>query len=449
MLVFDSNVISVSELNRHVRTLLESGLPQQWVGGEISNLTLAASGHAYFSLKDKNAQIRAVMFRNRVVNLDFRLREGMQVEVRGLVTLYEARGDYQINIDTVRQAGLGRLFEAFERLKAALAQEGLFDTAQKRALPKVVRSVGVVTSLQAAALRDVLTTLQRRMPSLPVILYPTPVQGDGAAQQIALAIRTASARAEVDVLLVCRGGGSIEDLWAFNEEVVARAIAACAIPVVSGVGHETDFTICDFVADIRAPTPTAAAELVSPDYHVLLAALKQQARRLARAVRVLVERHAQRVDGLAQRLISPRERLQRQQRELVQLARRLQYHARAVLQRERWRLDVSAQRLSHARPRLERVRHTLTQLAHALQHARAQAMTGHAHRLARLADQLDSLNPNAVLGRGYAIVQKRDGCAVRAASELAAGEQVMLRLAQGALDATINAVPQQQALPFE
>ena len=259
-----ADIISVSTLNRMARSLLENGLPPQWIGGEISNLTLAASGHAYFSLKDASAQVRCVMFRQRMSRLAFTPREGMQVELRGTVTLYEARGDYQIAVDTMREAGLGRLFEAYDRLRRRLAEEGLFDEAHKRALPPHPRAIGIVTSPAAAALRDVVTTLRRRMPSIPLVLYPTPVQGSDAGRQIAQAIATASRRDEVDVLIVCRGGGSIEDLWAFNEEAVARAIVACRIPVVSGVGHETDTTIADFAADCRAPTPTAAAELVSP-----------------------------------------------------------------------------------------------------------------------------------------------------------------------------------------
>ncbi|MFP5403699.1 MAG: exodeoxyribonuclease VII large subunit [Gammaproteobacteria bacterium] len=244
-------VLTVSELNRMARRALESQLPLLWVEGEVSNFTRAASGHWYFSLKDANAQVRCVMFRGRNQFADFTPANGDHVEVRALPSLYEARGDFQLGAEQIRRAGAGRLYEAFLKLKARLDAEGLFDPAKKRALPRFPRTLGIVTSPQAAALHDVLTALSRRMPGLPVILYPTPVQGAGAGAQIAAAIRTAGARAECDVLLVCRGGGSLEDLWAFNDEAVARAIAMSPMPVVSGVGHETDFTIADFAADLR------------------------------------------------------------------------------------------------------------------------------------------------------------------------------------------------------
>ena len=256
-------VLTVTALNAQVARLLERTFPLTWIGGEISNFTKASSGHWYFTLKDDAAQVRAVMFRGRAQFAGFIPREGDKVEVRALVTLYGARGDYQINVEAIRRAGVGALYEAFLRLKDKLTAQGLFDQDRKRAMPMFTRSVGIVTSPQAAALRDVLTALQRRAPHLRIVLYPAPVQGQGAALKIADAIAVASHRAEVDVLLVVRGGGSIEDLWSFNEEVVARAIAGCSVPVISGVGHETDFTIADFAADMRAATPTAAAELAA------------------------------------------------------------------------------------------------------------------------------------------------------------------------------------------
>ena len=264
-LATQQTVISVAELNRLARGAVERGVPLVWVAGEISNFKRYDSGHCYFTLKDDAAQVDAVMFRHKAQNLDWKPDNGMQVEVRATATVDEARGKFQLVVDAMRRAGLGALYAAFEKLKARLEQEGLFDPALKRALPPFPRTVGVVTSPQAAALRDVITTLRRRMPGISVIIYPTPVQGEGAGAKIADAIALAGARAECDVVIVCRGGGSIEDLWAFNEEAVARAIRACPLPVVSGVGHETDFTIADFAADARAPTPTAAAELVSPD----------------------------------------------------------------------------------------------------------------------------------------------------------------------------------------
>src|SRR5262249_21863748 len=258
-------IISVAELNRIARELLEQRLPLMWVAGELSNCKRYESGHCYFTLKDANAQVDCVMFRNRAQLLGWQPQDGMQVEVRASPTLYEARGKFQLTVETMRRSGRGALYEAFARLKLKLEREGLFDPARRRPLPRFARVVGIVTSPRAAALRDVLTTLERRMPGLQVVVYPTPVQGGTAARSVAAGIATASTRAECDVLILCRGGGSIEDLWAFNEEVVARAIVASAIPVVTGIGHETDFTIADFAADFRAPTPTGAAERVSPD----------------------------------------------------------------------------------------------------------------------------------------------------------------------------------------
>src|SRR2546422_1785968 len=267
---FPSEILTVSGLARSVRELLERRYPLLWVAGEMSNFTVAKSGHGYFVLKDEHAQVRCVMFRQRQQNLEWTPRDGMQVEVQALVSLYEPRGDFQLNVETMRRAGLGALFEAFLRLRDKLEKEGLFNTDTKRALPSLPRAIGVITSREAAALRDVLTTLARRNPSTEVVVFPVQVQGEGAAEKIASALRIAARVGGCDVILLVRGGGSIEDLWAFNEEIVARAIRACPIPVVTGIGHETDFTIADFVADRRAPTPTAAAELVSPERAGLL-----------------------------------------------------------------------------------------------------------------------------------------------------------------------------------
>ncbi len=257
-------VLSVSQLLRSARDMLERRFPLQWISGEVSNLRPAASGHLYFTIKDETAQVDCVMFKSRAAALDWEPADGLRVEVRALVTMYEPRGRFQLNVEAMRRAGLGPLYERFLKLKDKLGREGLFDPDAKRTIPEHPGQIGIVTSLAAAALRDVLTTLRRRNASIPVIVYPAPVQGEGAAAKLAQALATANARAECDVLLLVRGGGSIEDLWQFNEETLARAIRASQIPVVCGVGHETDFTIADFAADARAPTPTAAAEMVSP-----------------------------------------------------------------------------------------------------------------------------------------------------------------------------------------
>lgn len=443
------DVISVTTLNRMARDLLERGLPPVWIGGELSNLTLAASGHAYFSLKDGSAQIRCVLFRHKRAQLGFNLAEGMQVELRGTVTLYEARGDYQISVDTMRQAGLGRLYEAFEKLKAKLAAEGLFDEAGKRALPPHPRTIGIVTSPAAAALRDVVSTLKRRMPSIQLILYPTPVQGEGSARQIEAAIRTASARREVDVLIVCRGGGSIEDLWSFNEECVARAIADSPVPVVSGVGHETDFTIADFVADRRAPTPTAAAELVSPSREQLQNTLEMTRRHLYRALARQLTDKSQQLDFLARRLVHPGERLARQRAKLAEAHSRLLRQGREMIVRRQWALDLTRSRLLRRMPEPRVHANRLANAAAALERAMHGITDSRANHLARLAGTLEALNPDAVLARGYAIVENGAGHAVLAPNELQEGEAVTLRLAQGCTQAVVHhPAGVQPELPF-
>ncbi|POZ61754.1 exodeoxyribonuclease VII large subunit [Chromobacterium alticapitis] len=445
----NQDVISVTSLNRMARDLLEAGLPPVWIGGEISNLTLAASGHAYFSLKDGGAQVRCVMFRHKLSQLPFRPQEGMQVELRGQVTLYEARGEFQINVGEMRAAGLGRLYEAFERLKAKLQAEGLFDTARKRELPAHPAAIGIVTSPAAAALRDVVSTLRRRMPGIPLILYPAQVQGEGSARQIADAVRTAGEREEVDVLIVCRGGGSIEDLWSFNEEIVARAVAACPIPTVSGVGHETDFTICDFVADRRAPTPTAAAELVSPNREHLAMQLEQTRRALERALSRLLTDKAQQLDFLGRRLTHPGAKLRTQADKLNALSQTLRQRVHGAFEQGRWRLQLASTRLARHQPDLAGQIQSLQQRQARLLRARDRLLERRAQQLARLEATLTALNPEAVLARGYAIVQKQNGQPVKSPAELLDHEKVTLRLAEGSVEARIeHAHGVQPELPF-
>lgn len=431
-------VLTVSELNRMARRALESQLPLLWVEGEVSNFTRAASGHWYFSLKDAAAQVRCVMFRGRNQFAEFIPANGDHVEIRALPSLYEARGEFQLGAEAIRRAGAGRLYEAFLRLKAKLEAEGLFDPAKKRPLPRFPRTLGIVTSPQAAALHDVLTALARRMPGLPVILYPTPVQGAGAGAQIAAAIRTAGERAECDVLLVCRGGGSLEDLWAFNDEAVARAIVASPMPVVSGVGHETDFTLADFAADLRAPTPTAAAELASPARQALL----QQLDHLARQLRHRMERKQQgemlRLDYLARRLVHPAEQLRRRQGELLQLERHLGNAVRARLTREALRLAQLSQRLPTPIHAVRREQHRLDALGTRARHAVGAGLVQRRLDLGRLAASLAHLNPEAVLARGYSIVQMEDGAVVHDAGVLAPGEPIGIRFHRGRVRARVE-----------
>ena len=433
-------VLTVSELNRMARRALESQLPLLWVEGEVSNFMRAASGHWYFSLKDANAQVRCVMFRGRNQFADFTPVNGDHVEIRALPSLYEARGEFQLGAESIRRAGAGRLYETFLKLKAKLEADGLFDPAKKRPLPRFPCCLGVVTSPQAAALHDVLTALARRAPGLPVILYPTPVQGAGAGAQIAAAIRTAGARAECDVLLVCRGGGSLEDLWAFNDEAVARAIAASPMPVVCGVGHETDFSLADFAADVRAPTPTAAAELASPAQQELQQQLGHLARQLAHHLARRQHHEMQRLDYLARRLVHPTEQLRRQQDAVSQLAQRLRHASRARLTREQLRIAQLDQRLVTP---LHAVRREQQNLASLGARARRALETSAARRqlnLARLASSLDHLNPEGVLARGYSIVQLENGAVVQDAATLIAGDRVGLRFHRGHARARVESV---------
>jgi exodeoxyribonuclease VII large subunit len=431
----DADVIAVSDLNRMARSLIERQLPLLWVAGEISNFRRYDSGHCYFVLKDAQAQVRCVMFRHRAQHLGWKPADGAQVAVRALPTLYEARGDFQLNVEAMRQAGAGALYEAFARLKAKLDAEGLFDPDRKRPLPRFPRRIGIVTSLQAAALRDVLTTLGRRMPGLPVVIYPTLVQGEGAAAQIAAAIQTAGQRAECDVLLVCRGGGSIEDLWAFNEEMVARAIVACPIPVISGVGHETDFTIADFAADVRAPTPTAAAELASPDRAQLQAQLGRAASGLVRA-----ELRMQALDYLTRRLVHPGERIAEQRRNLAHLAARLVAAMGHAAETWQWRLRELAREWRALKPDFAAAAERQRDLTLRLQRAARVRADSLAARLRSLEAQLAQLNPENVVGRGYAIVRNASGEVVRDAAMLAGGDDIDVALARGGATARVMAV---------
>jgi len=435
-----AGVITVSELNRTARALIERQLPLLWVAGEISNFRRYDSGHCYFVLKDAQAQVRCVFFRHRAQHLDWKPVDGAQVEVRAVPTLYEARGDFQLNVESMRQAGSGALYEAFARLKARLEAEGLFDPARKRPLPRFPRCIGIVTSLQAAALRDVLTTLGRRMPGLPVVIYPTLVQGEGAAAQIAAAIATAGRRAECDVLLVCRGGGSIEDLWAFNEEPVARAIVGSPMPVVSGVGHETDFTIADFAADLRAPTPTAAAELISPSRVELGAQLAQLARGLARAARRRLEQHMQGLDYLMRRLVHPGERIAEQRRHLEHLVARLTSAMGHAAETWQWRVRELAREWRALKPDFAAARERQRDLTLRLQRAARVRVETTAAQLKSLEAQLAQLNPENVLGRGYAIVRDARGGVVRDANRLVAGDDVSIALGRGEASARVTGI---------
>ena len=426
-----NRIFSVGELNFAAKQLLENGLPLLWVRGEISNFVSASSGHWYFSLKDEQAQVRCVMFRHKSQYLNWKPKNGLQVEVLALATLYEARGDFQLTLEQMRPAGLGVLYEAFERLKRELESEGLFDVARKRKLPFVPTQIGIVTSPQAAALCDVLTTLAKRMPSITVLLYPTPVQGEGSAQKIAQAIRLANERAECDVLLVCRGGGNIEDLWAFNEEVVARAIVASFIPIVSGVGHETDFTIADFVADERAPTPTAAAQCVVPDGDDLLKNLRNLAHHLQRAQRNKLQNAMQSLDYSQRRLVHPARQLQNKTVQLGQLQFRMQRAFVYCKQQQHWRWQSLAQRLRAASSDFARLQDRQTNLAERLVKAMRSSQAQRLVILENAAQNLTLLDPKQVLMRGYSLVQDEKGNIVSHTDQLVTGTELRIIFEKG------------------
>jgi len=433
-------VMTVTALNQAVARLLERTFPLTWISGEVSNFTKASSGHWYFTLKDDAAQVRAVMFRGRAQYANFIPREGDKVEVRALVTLYGARGDYQINVEAIRRAGVGSLFEAFQRLKEKLDAAGLFHPERKRALPLFPRTVGIVTSPQAAALRDVLTALKRRAPHVHVVLYPTPVQGQGAGEKIAAAIDTASLRNDCDVLIVCRGGGSIEDLWSFNDEDVAYAVANCRMPVISGVGHETDFTICDFAADLRAATPTAAAELAVTPRADWMASLRADVIDLRRAMRRTVGDASQNLDNYTRRLLSPGAQIRQQRLKLLALSTAMTHANRAPLSQARFQLDRLSGRLGARKPDVTAARSRLSDFQHRVTMSVSTQLTQRRDALAALSSQLELLNPQRTLERGYAIVTDEQGAIVRAPAQLKPRNTLNLRLAEGSAQVSVESV---------
>lgn len=409
-------ILTVAELNRAARRLLEQQFPLLWVAGEISNLTRAASGHVYFSLKDAQAQVRCVMFRSRAQLLPWQLDNGQQVELQALVTLYEARGDFQLNVEGMRRAGIGRLYELFLKLREKLAAEGLFAPERKRAIPRYPKRVGIVTSPQAAALRDVIAAFRRRAPHVELVIYPTLVQGTEAPAAIVAALNAAYARNECELLLVVRGGGSIEDLWAFNDEALARTLAVAPAPTIAGVGHETDTTIADYVADRRAATPTAAAELASAGWFEAAAKIDALDAALRDAMQSALETRMQALDRLALRLVHPAQRLAATRQRIELLAHRLQ---------------AALQQRTAQQPHLDRLNQRLRQ-AMAAQCARRH------QQLSRCQGALAALSPLATLERGYSIVRGPYGAIVRDAAQLAAGDELQLQFARGEVGARVK-----------
>lgn len=435
-------VFTVSQLNSEVRALLESQFPLIWVEGEISNLARPASGHLYFSLKDDAAQVRCAMFKMRNRLLDFQPENGQQVLIRTRVSLYPARGDFQLIAEHMEVAGDGALRRQFEMLKHRLSEEGLFDPEHKRPLPALPTRLGVITSPSGAAIRDIISVLKRRFPGIPVLIYPVPVQGTEAPAAIVEALRNAAARQECDLLIVARGGGSLEDLWAFNDEAVARAIYHSPIPVVSGIGHEIDFTITDFVADHRAPTPSAAAELVSPDRAEWHDALQGKQRRLLQAWKNTVGQHQQTLGWLRRHLKHPGQRLQEKAQRLDDLEQRLDYARQSHMRHRYAQLGTLQARLQGCSPapglrELQLRLISLNRAGNRAIHARLQRAQ---HQLGELGHALDTVSPLATLSRGYAIVQTSQGRVVRKASELNIGDKLNARLGQGRADCVVEGI---------
>ena len=391
----EAKVFSVKEINRLVRELLEQSFPSFWISGEISNFISASSGHWYFSLKDDEAQVRCTMFKNKNMAADWTPKNGEKIEAKCFIGLYEARGEYQLNVDLIRHAGAGLLSEAFNQLKERLLKEGLFETSRKKLIPQFPKSIGVISSPTGAAIEDILTTLKRRSPHIPVFIYPSLVQGKEAPVAIVKAIETANIRMECDVLILARGGGSIEDLWAFNEEIVARAIVASKIPTITGVGHETDTTIADFVSDLRAPTPTGAAELVTSHTVELVKTIQVYKNQLNKVMAGVIRELMQKIDYLEKRLISPRQQIQRQKEQIHQYIQRInQSMKNAMIQ---YRLEVDKLKLN-----------------------------------------LDHLNPHAVLSRGYSIITNVDGQIVNNVNQLKLDDKIRIQLNHGQADANIS-----------
>nr|WP_315543752.1 exodeoxyribonuclease VII large subunit [uncultured Aggregatibacter sp.] len=429
------NIYSVSQLNQSVRLMLENQLGAVWLTGEISNFSQPVSGHWYLSLKDENAQVRCAMFRMKNLRVSFRPTNGMQVLVRANVSLYEPRGDYQLIIESMHLAGEGLLMQQFEALKLKLAAEGLFAQHLKKNLPHFSKAVGIITSKTGAALQDILHILQRRDPSLKIIIYPTAVQGKDAATEIAQMIELANQRQEVDVLIVGRGGGSLEDLWCFNEEMVARAIFHSHLPVISAVGHETDVTIADFVADVRAPTPSAAAELVSRNQTELLQQLQYRRQRLEIALDRLFAEKQQKLKHLSLRLHNqhPQAQLRIQQQLIMQLSHRLQQSLRHRWQKKAENLTALSMRL-YKNPlplRLQQYEQQLAQLKVRLNSHMNLTLSLQQKQLAHLCGKLDSLSPLKVLARGYSITQNQQNLTIRSLKDVNVGEQIKTRLTDG------------------
>jgi len=438
------NIFTVSKLNSNVRRLLEAELNLVWIEGELSNLAQPASGHIYFSLKDAKAQVSCAMFKGRKQLLRFKPENGQKVLVRAKVSLYEPRGNFQLIAEHMEEAGDGALQRAFEELKAKLASEGLFDEELKRPVPELPERIGVITSATGAAIRDVLSVLKRRFPAIPILVYPVPVQGDQAAPEIAQALQLASERQDCDVILLVRGGGSLEDLWAFNEEIVARAIVACNIPIISGVGHEVDFTIADFAADVRAPTPSAAAELISPDQDVYLQSFNWYQQRLQQLILNKIERHNEQLGWLQKRLNQqhPVNYLQQQAQKLDELEQKLYMAWQYLVKDQQYRLQNLLGRLLSASPKyaISSGQQRTSELTHRLELAAQSFFNYKKQQLASLSRTMHAISPLETLSRGYAITANESGKNLTKSSQVKTGDTILTRLHQGQLVSRVEKI---------
>jgi exodeoxyribonuclease VII large subunit len=435
-----SSVISVTELNRRARLAIEKSLPSCWIDGEISNWVQASSGHWYFTLKDQQSSVKCAFFRNRNQFMDWKPSEGNRVEVRAQATLYEPRGDYQLIVDVMRRAGQGELYEEFLRLKAKLDAEGLFQSTLKLPLPKLPRIVGIVTSLQAAALQDALKTLQNRWPASKVIIYPSSVQGGDAADSLTQALSTAIQRQECDVLLLIRGGGNLEDLHAFNNEKLARSIRSTNIPIITGIGHETDFSIADFASDLRAATPTAAAQSAVPDKVEMQAKCTKLQSGMINSLQRLMYQSMQTLDGLTRRVLHPANRITHAKTNVQQLKSRLSLNSTYRINQLKHKLEYSKIRHSAQRPDCESIRlRTMTRIS-ALETALLLGLDQRKSRLNNAIKSLQQLHPERILSRGYCIVQTVDGVVLRDAGSVTPDSKLKITLRTGYLDATVNKV---------
>lgn len=438
----DRDVYTVSRLNREVRVLLERGFGTLWLEAEISNFARPSSGHWYFSLKDAGAQVRCAMFRQRNMLCAFAAKDGQKVLVRARIGLYEPRGEYQLIIDHMEDAGLGALKRQFEELSAKLEREGLFAAGRKRPVPSLPRRIGVVTSPTGAAVRDILHVLARRFPAVDVLIYPVPVQGAQAAGDIIAALRLAGSRAECDVLILARGGGSLEDLWAFNDEGLARAIVASPLPIITGIGHEVDFTIADFAADVRAPTPTAAAELLARVKEELVADLATRRARLLRAWRAQAEKRQAQLDSRRARIADPRRLIGERRLRLDKLQQRLEAKLREESGERGQRMQALRDRLQAAHPAavLHRLHKDVSRLEERLKYLARRALAARRHRFEGLAGRLDALSPLRVLARGYAVAFDERGHALLRSEAVGPGDRVRVRLHRGELEAEVTKI---------